>query len=68
MHRIVNGIKIECTPQEEAEIKADWERNILRMEEKRQKKLLKKEQKQAIRNKVMNSLNLSEEEINLILP
>lgn len=32
MHRMVDGVRVELTPEEEAEILAEWEANRLAME------------------------------------
>lgn len=39
LKKIVNGIEVDCTPEEEAEIRADWEKNSIPMDYKAQRAL-----------------------------
>ncbi len=35
LHHMVNGVRVDCTPEEEVAIKAEWERNRLAKEAKK---------------------------------
>lgn len=67
MHKMVNGVRIECTPEEEAEIKADWERGRIRQEERQRLKQEQDLKKAEIKEKAASNLGISIEELKLIL-
>lgn len=66
MHKIVNGIRIELTPEEEKSVLEEWERNKKRKEEKRKILQEKKELRISAINK-LKTLGLSDDEINSII-
>lgn len=60
LHKMVNGVKVDCTPQEEAEILAEWEKNRLENEKKRLEREAERAKYEAALDKLLS--NLTEEE------
>ena len=65
LHKIVNGVRIDLTEEEELDIRASWkfgeERQSLRLQQMQEKIALQEQTK----NKLI-SIGLSEQEVNLI--
>ena len=62
LHKIVNGIRIDCTPEEEAAILAEWEANRLESERRAQLRASREAMKKSAQEKLCNLASLSEEE------
>jgi len=61
-HKMVNGVRIELTEEEKAQIKADWAEGRKRQEAKRAEHEKRKEQRQ----KLLERLGITEEEAQLL--
>lgn len=66
LHKIVNGIKIDLTPEEEAATLAEWEANRIKTEERRAEREATELRKQQARNKIALLAGLTEEEKQLL--
>ena len=66
LHKMVNGIKIDLTPEEEKKIEAEWASNKIKYAALREERRIKKKEKERILNKLMS--NLTEEEREIIMP
>ena len=64
MKKIVNGIHLECTPEEEKTIIAEWEENRIKQEIAKSEYSKKEEIRKNALEKIKISLGLSDEEIN----
>ena len=63
LHKLVNGKKVELTPEEEASIRAEWEEGAKKAEEKKRQLALKKEKQQLAIEKLLKDLNEEEKAI-----
>ena len=66
LHKIENGIRVDLTPKEEEEIKAEWASNKIKLEARREEIRVKEFEKERVINKLLGSL--TEEEAALIKP
>jgi len=66
MHKIVNGIKIEMTPEEEASFLQEQELSRLKDEEKRLEKETELSQMEACWDKFFSTSSMTSEEIALM--
>jgi len=64
-HKIVNGIRVECTPDEINEIKAAWAKEDLAKQERMRLREQKKLAKESLKLK-LNALGLTQQEIDLL--
>lgn len=62
LHKIVNGIRIELTPEEEAATLAEWEANRLKQEKRRAEREAREKLKQAAQEKIAALAGLTDEE------
>lgn len=67
LHKIVNGIRIDCTPEEEESIKIDWERNRIKKEQRRIERERKEFEKKQLQEKIANTVGISIEELKTAL-
>ena len=65
LHKIVNGVRIDLTEEEEIETRAEWARSDARMLERIQQRLEQDRFRESVKNK-LSLLGLSEEEISMI--
>lgn len=63
MHHIINGIKVECTPEEEESIKLEWESNRLKQQAAKAEELKIQEMKKTVLEKLKTVAGLTDEEI-----
>ena len=66
MHKIVNGIKIEFSAEEEKIMIEGWKSNEIKDEQRKLKLQRKIQVKENARNKLFGLLNLSQEEKELL--
>lgn len=66
LHKIVNGVKVDCTPEEEKKIRAEWAENKIKNAELKKLRLEEKAEKERVVDKLLSSL--TEEERALIKP
>lgn len=70
LHKMVNGVRVDCTPEEEEQIKAEWEANRIKNEEKKQRRIAEMEEKENHRKSAiqkLQSMGLSKEEIDALI-
>ena len=66
LHKIVNGVKIDLSPEEETALRAEWEANRIERERKRIEHEELKLKKEKIVDKLL--ISLTEEEKTFIKP
>jgi len=71
LHKMVNGIKVNLTPEEEEKIRAEWEQNRIKHEQEMLEKQQEKAAKETLRNSAIAKLKktalLSDDEIGALL-
>jgi len=67
MHKMVNGVKIELSHEEEEKIKQEWALNEQKEIAQRREFLEKEQKKKACLEKIKSVVNLSDEEIEVQL-
>ena len=66
MHKLVNGVKVELSVDEERQIKDEWAKNEQEIKLKEQEKILLEQKKEIAKSKVLQSCGLTEEEMKLL--
>ena len=66
LHRVVNGERVEIPLEEEVEIQAEWEKNRLEKEQKKEDLAAKEKLRLDSMEKLRSSIGLTEEEANLL--
>lgn len=66
LHKMVNGIKVDLSPEEEKKVLAEWEQNRIKSELKRKEQEDLRIKKEQVVEKLLSSL--TEEEKLLIKP
>lgn len=67
LHQMVDGVKVKCTPEEEAQIRKEWKQNEFYKERKKSIKRKEEEMKKAVTEKVRKRLGLTQQEMELFL-
>jgi len=66
LHRMVNGVRVDCTPEEEAEIQAEWAANRARKNQEAIQEALDNAEAEEHRNSgwaKLKAIGLSDKEI-----
>ena len=66
MHKIVNGVRIDLTKEEEEATIAEWEANRIKAEIRREEREKQQQAKELAQNKLAMLAGLTEEEKNLL--
>ena len=66
MHKIVNGVRIDLTKEEEEATIAEWEANRIKSEIRREEREKQRQAKELAQNKLAMLAGLTEEEKNLL--
>ena len=66
LHKIVNGVRIDLTPEEEEKTRAEWAENKIKIEARRVIREAKRIEKERVIDKLLSAL--TEEEKLLIKP
>lgn len=67
LHKIVNGVKVDLTDEEETQIRAEWEANRIEEEKRRQDQKATLERASKLKEKICSALNITEDDLNIIL-
>lgn len=66
LHKLVNGKRIDLSQEEEDQIKAEWAANEQRIRLKREEQQQKLEKKKALKSAIMEKMEMSEEDFDLL--
>jgi len=63
LHKIVNGIRVDCLPEEEAKILAEWEQNAIKQKEEKEKKEKEKSDYKKALNNLLSAVSEEDKEV-----
>ena len=63
LHKMVNGVKVDLTPEEEVSVKAEWEANKIKIAKKKEEKEKRKAEKERVVEKLLAGLEPEEREL-----
>lgn len=67
LHKMVDGVKVYLSEEEELEVRARWAAEEARIASKQAAKLAEAEAASVIQNKLRDSLGITDEELQLLL-
>lgn len=67
LHKMVNGVRVDLSEEEEAATRADWEKNRLELNEKRLEKKAKAEEKELAKAALAKKLGIEQSELELLM-
>ena len=67
LHKMVNGVKVDLTEEEEAATRAEWDKNRKEINEERLARKAEEEKKQELKASLAKKLDISLEELDLLM-